>query len=232
MTILTPTEIRNNANSRFPDNLVGAISAFNSRQQSIDMVDSWDALKLDVADVGIAQFNADTIQDIPVNPTAPIDKQVLVYDSGAGEWAPSNLPKEYGLIGFVDNAVATTIVVGTPVKVDPATFTSYELVDFAQSTNGRLTYTGSTTRKFHIQGSVSMFSANNNNELILYLAKNGTEINATKATQFTSTGQPRETTAFFIEELVTNDYIELFIENATASSNITVQDAKLMALSL
>jgi len=233
MTVRTPAELQAQYVATLPDNISGDISPADTRDNFEDTTDSWDALKLNEADVGVPQFNADQLQGEDISTNSPTDGQILIFDEGSGEWVPGNAAISVGLIGLVDNAVVTTIsTIDTPVKIDPAAFTSHELTNFVQSTNGRLTYTGTATKDFFVLANVSLSAGANNKDMTIYIAKNGSIDNDTKSSNITLSGSPTETSIMFILSLATNDFLELFVENNTDTNDITAAHTRLMAKTL
>jgi len=233
LTVKTPAELIIDLNNDLPDNTSGLISPADSRLNLVNGVESWDAQKIDNSQDVVNRFNANKIQGQDVAVTVPTDKQLLVFNASSGKWEPGNLLKSLGFIGFVDNSTVTTIaVIDTPVKIDPATFTSFNLIGFVQSVNGRLTYTGTITKSFAILASVNLFAAANDREMTIYIAKNGTIINESKSQNTTKANEASETTAFFITDLSQNDFIELFVENNETTDNITCPHVRFRAIEL
>lgn len=122
------------------------------------------------------------------------------------------------------NTTVTTIsATGTPVKV-AGTTTSGALTAKFTNANNRATYTGSLTRIFHVIANLS-FSAGTNNLIGSYVAKNGTILTESEIyVQVDTNGDFANATIQALVELQTNDYIEIFIENDSATTNITVSD--------
>lgn len=123
-----------------------------------------------------------------------------------------------------NNATATTIsVAGTYYKVAGTTSTGSIAERFTLSSN-RATYKGALTTKFKITICLS-FTANNGKEIRFRVAKNGTTIASTQMTRTVNgTGVYAALSLQDIEELQTNDYIELFTTNITDTNSVTVSD--------
>lgn len=122
------------------------------------------------------------------------------------------------------NATATTIAsTGTPVKVAGTTTVDSLTQKFAHTDN-RLTYAGSLDRLMKVTATLSLTSGNNN-QIGIYIAKNGTEIN-TSETYITanSSGRLENGAVQTISLCETGDYFEVWVENNTATTNITVED--------
>ena len=122
------------------------------------------------------------------------------------------------------NATATTIsAISTPVKI-AGTTTSASVTQKFTNTDNRATYIGSFVRYFKVTATLSATSGNNN-QVGVYIAKNGAIINESEVYGTTSgTGRAENIVVQTLVKLSTNDYIEIFVENATATNNVTVTD--------
>ena len=122
------------------------------------------------------------------------------------------------------NATATTIsAVSTPVKISGTT-TSASVTQKFTNTDNKAEYIGSFTRFFKVTATLSATSGNNN-QVGVYIAKNGTLIPESEVYGTTSgTGRAENIVVQTLVQLSTNDYIEIFVENATATNNVTVTD--------
>lgn len=132
---------------------------------------------------------------------------------------------EVGIMYMLGNATATTISgTSTPVKVaGTTTFDSTNSQKFSHTSN-RLTYSGALSRTFYVS-SVSTFTSSANNEVGTYIAKNGTTIDSSEMyATANAAGRVENVTTQTVIELAQNDYIEIWVENATAANNITVED--------
>lgn len=126
---------------------------------------------------------------------------------------------------YVNNNITPTVIsaVNTPVKILGATSASAITQKFI-ITNNRATYIGSLTRLFKITSTISLTSGNNN-QIGVYIAKNGIELNESEMyVTANGSGRAENVTAQTIVQLGTNDYIEIFIENNTITNNIIVTD--------
>lgn len=130
----------------------------------------------------------------------------------------------YGEAHFQGNVTATSIgVVDTPVKVVGTT--SAGDTNLFTHTTGRLTYNGILTKEFMVVTSMSLTSAAANKKYTVYIAKNGTVLTKTGISRHVAT--TTDVGAASISGLVSlaeNDYIEIFIENNTDTTNPTVED--------
>lgn len=141
------------------------------------------------------------------------------------------IPNSNEISQYYMNASATATVISatnTPVKV-LGTTTNSSITQRFTNTNNRTTYIGSVTRVFEVRATLS-FTSGNNNRIGCCLAKNGTVLNESKVYATTSgAGASENVTLQALISMGTNDYIEAFIENNTAITNITVTDLNLIA---
>ncbi len=135
--------------------------------------------------------------------------------------ANTNEVSQYYMNG---NATTTTVsATNTPYKV-LGTTTSATITQKFTNTNNRATYVGSLTRFFKVTATLSLESGNNN-QVGCYIAKNGTILTESEVYGTTSgAGRAENIVIQTLVELATNDYIEIFVENATAVNNILVTD--------
>lgn len=130
------------------------------------------------------------------------------------------------------NATATTIgTIGTAVKV-AGTTTSATITSKFTNTANRATYDGAILRNFKV---TTVLSANsgNNNEVGIYIAKNGTILPESEVYITTNAGGRAEGgVAQVIVALSQDDYIEVFVENSTAATNITVSELSVIVETL
>lgn len=126
------------------------------------------------------------------------------------------------------NATATTVAATNTEYKAAGTTTSGSLTSKFTNTDNRATYTGSIERIFTVTATLSITSGNNN-QIGMYIAKNGTIIPESE-TYMTTNGSGRAEAAAVqaIVTLTTNDYIEIFVENATAVQDITVTDLNVL----
>ena len=130
------------------------------------------------------------------------------------------------------NATATTIAnIGVAVKVAGTTI-SQAITQKFTNTNNRATYTGAITRAFSVSAVLSCTSGNNN-QIGIYIAVNGTI--ATETEVYITTGGSGRAEGGKVQgifELATNNFIEIFVENATGANNITVTDLSVIVEAL
>ena len=139
---------------------------------------------------------------------------------------------EIGNYFMTNNAISTVIsTIDTPVKV-LGTTTANAINQKFTHTDNRLTYVGALIRDFQVTATVSLTSGNNN-VIGVYVAKNGTVINSSEMYSTTSSGGRSESiTCQTILELNQNDYVEIFVENSSSTTNITVEYLNVICKSL
>lgn len=131
----------------------------------------------------------------------------------------------YGTVHMQGNTTPTVIsAASTPTKV-VGTFTTDIVSQFLGNNNGRLTYTGASTIVLRVNATVSFTSATSPNQDVgIYLAKNGAAIAGTKIVRQVDTSGGANAGTFFNISFSTNDYVELFVSNDTSTDNIIVSD--------
>ena len=122
------------------------------------------------------------------------------------------------------NATATTItVIGAEVKVSGTT-TSATITQKFTNTDNRATYTGAIQRDFKVSAVFSVESGNNN-EVGAYIAKNGTVIPSSEIYVTTNAGGRAEAgICQTIVDLTQDDYIEVFVENNSSTTNVVMTE--------
>ena len=124
---------------------------------------------------------------------------------------------------MLNNATATVISASnTPTKVLGTTTANAINQKFTHS-NNRATYSGELVKDFQVSA-VASLAGSNNRVIGMYVAKNGTVIADSEMYATTSgTGRAESITVQTITELVNGDYLEIWIENSSDSSNVTVE---------
>lgn len=130
----------------------------------------------------------------------------------------------------VQNAIATT---GVFEKIEGTTTASTVNQKFSHIDN-RLTYTGGITRSFRVTASCSAQALQTNATTILVrAAKNGVTIAESESQATTSaTGRNENFYSQAIVELTTNDFLELWIANATNANNLLVTELNMIVEAL
>lgn len=132
------------------------------------------------------------------------------------------------------NATATTIsATGTPVKAAGTTTGSSVSQKFdVSTTSNRAVYTGSLTRLSAVTAIVSL-TAGNGHQVGVYIAKNGTVIDESETYLTTNaSGRLENGSVQTITLCASGDYFEVFVENNTATANITVEDLSLVVIDI
>lgn len=142
----------------------------------------------------------------------------------------NDLAQIYGQVYMQGNSTATVIAsTSTPVKV-AGTWTADIHDNFTASTAGRLTYTGTETQVVRVQSVLTLSPVSGANQHIsVYIAKNGTVISATRQEMHITNGTDMIIPCIWQLSMATNDYVEVFVQNATATNNIIVSRAVLSA---
>jgi len=131
-----------------------------------------------------------------------------------------------GMVSLNSNATATAIaVVNTPVLA-AGTFVCERESLFSCTTGGRITYLGerSLTSPVDIVATIEAASGTNK-DITIYAAVNGTVVANSAKSNKVGSGDPKNTTVLWQAELNTNDYIEIFVENNTDTTDLLVIDA-------
>lgn len=140
---------------------------------------------------------------------------------------PDSMPD--ALISMSANATVTTLSVGVPTLV-AGTFVEERASQFTTTAAGRIVYIGERDLVTPIDFCITIDPVSGTNKSIrACIAKNGTAVpNSSKAVNIGS-GDPKELTILWQENMSTNDYVEIFIENETDSVDATVIDATMRA---
>ncbi len=127
--------------------------------------------------------------------------------------------------GFMSLDAPQTVeidAVDTPKKINGST-SAPQLFNFDSPEPGRLRYIGDDPIVTNCAASVTLTTAGNNKVCNIYFAKNGQVVSASRMELRTGIGaDERSATALFLCEFEKNDYMEIFVENATDAANITI----------
>lgn len=129
---------------------------------------------------------------------------------------------------YVSVPTATTFAAtNTPVKV-LGTTTSTNLYRVTSPTNNRLTYSGSKTRSFNVSCSMSITQPSSNRYFSFYIAKNGVVIPESRQDVKVVNSTDQVSLTLGCRALMApGDYIEVWVANQTATSDVTVQTLNL-----
>jgi hypothetical protein len=99
--------------------------------------------------------------------------------------------------------------------------------------NGRLTYTGVADTVVHIACSISMTSGSNNQTLHWRIGLTGVTDATSEVQRRIMTGTDVGSTALhLITTMSTNDYLSLWVRNATGANNVTLEVGNLQAMAM
>jgi hypothetical protein len=131
---------------------------------------------------------------------------------------------------FTNNTTQNNIATQNVFELIAGTTTAAAINSKFTHTTGRLTYTGGLTRNFAISAAASAYSVSTATVTILVrIAKNGTTLAESESQATTSAIQRNEN--FFSQtfvELAPNDFIEVYITNATNANNLLCTELNVM----
>ena len=132
---------------------------------------------------------------------------------------------------FSSDAVTTVAEADTFYKLNTTTTQGFVRGDLVHS-NNRITYTGATTRVFSVQGILSLESGNNKQIHVAFYQNEA--IKSCSEQQITTSGAGKASNVSFqcLAELEQNDYIEVFVKNATNADNITLDNLNVIVKQL
>jgi hypothetical protein len=130
---------------------------------------------------------------------------------------------KFGQYSETDNPLETVINSNNvPVKINTNSVASPLNQKFEVNGN-RLTYTSGKQGFFEVKCTLSATSENNNRLFSFYIAKNGVVIPSSKTEVTTASNNRTESVSIFTPVLMSeNDYVEIWVENNTDASNITI----------
>lgn len=156
----------------------------------------------------------------------------VLFSDNKARWESNRGIQNSAAIGFMymqNNATATTVASSGVAYKAAGTTTNDSITQKFTHTDNRLTYTGALTRDFRILVAATVTSGANN-EIGLYIAKNGSVVtNSEQYITANAAGRAEGGSCQTVISLATNDYIELFVENDTAATNITVEFLSMIA---
>lgn len=129
---------------------------------------------------------------------------------------------------MINNATATDIVTQSVAVKVAGTTTSQSITQKFSHSNNRATYTGAIEKPFRVTAIFS-FTAGNNNVVSGYIAKNGTIISNSEASSTANItggliGRAENVAVQTVVQLAQNDYLEVWVANNSANTDITVSD--------
>lgn len=169
------------------------------------------------------------------------NKTAFVVDSNGDTRPYGRLMLPMGEVNYF-NTTGTLVSIATVsdgstnmVKVAPTTTLNNDLeFDNGGANNGRLRYTGATTKMFHSAFTISMDGEGAGTNLYVFgFAKNGTVVSNCKVIQSIAVSNDTQSTALHcMISLATNDYLELYVGNLSDADDITVKTVNLFAMGM
>lgn len=134
-----------------------------------------------------------------------------------------SLVPPYGSM-YISTATETSVSTqNTPLKALGTTTAGDALRDFTHAAN-RLTYTGAPDREFMVTAALSLSAAQNNQILAFHIAKNGSVVVASEIHRKAAIGADIGAASVMVEvPLSKNDYVELWVENKSGTTNLTIE---------
>jgi hypothetical protein len=168
----------------------------------------------------------------------------LLADNTTGDISPQDLRDfavswrpSHGQI-HVPAAAAAAVTVSNTSTYYEATAPAWTLSSGAHlfdesAGNGRLTYTGAEPIRAFVACSLSMTVAGSNDVIHWRLGLNSTSDPASEVQRKVGTGSDVGAVAVHLLETMTNgDYVSLWVRNATASDNVTVEVASIQVIGM
>lgn len=155
----------------------------------------------------------------PKGIAAATSSEVYVADGvGSGGWEFAN---PHGGIYYSDIGTGTTLTAPTAYTKVAVSTTSTHLRDFTSDGAGRLTYTGAANRHVHMVADIVFkHSTGSGQDVFFTVFHNGVEEAGADMVQTADSANYQKISMHWDEELVTNDYFEIFAK--TASGNIII----------
>ena len=122
------------------------------------------------------------------------------------------------------NSTATVIATQDVAVKVAGTFVVGTVSNFTADTTGKLIYTGGTAATVQVIASITLDVVGTNQDLTVFLAKNGSLITNAKISRTVTSGSAGNVGLFFNVAVTGSDYLELFVANGTGTNNITVTD--------
>jgi hypothetical protein len=133
---------------------------------------------------------------------------------------------------FTGNSITNIVSSGTWYKLNTnSTISLFSRGDLVH-TNNKVTYNGTTPKVFQIEGIVSI-SAGNNDEIHASFFKNNSLYPCSEQSTVTSSGGKSGAIPFHcVVELQNGDYLEVFVKNQLATTNITLNNVNVIVKEL
>lgn len=190
----------------------------------------WEANAVSYALDGTEEGTPDTSSTMPTMDTLTIGKSRASGGELGGLIKPRILSKpttdsvtdfggimSYGEISMIGNATTTSITAGTPAIV-AGTTTLGNASEFTMPSDMRLTYGGTSTKKFIVHASYSLSGAANRT-VEVYIYKNGVAVTESqKDRKIGSGGDVGNGALHALVELASTDYVELYADIDTTDT--------------
>jgi hypothetical protein len=147
---------------------------------------------------------------------------ILVSDFESGLGLNGSVKR--ALIYMQGNATNTVITTSDVPVLIAGTWSSEAASGFTTTAAGRITYTGQS-KVFKIDAHACLQSASGSPDASIKIAKNGTAIAGSKIGNRLSNNHPANLATCWEFPMVAGDYVELFVENNTNTTDITVTSA-------
>jgi hypothetical protein len=140
-------------------------------------------------------------------------------------WTHVANQKAYGSLYYTENTTATTFISAETYYILKAdTFLTGSSNDVTTNpSTGRMTYTGTQNKHFHIVMNGSISSASNNQTMLCTISKNGVPIGSPIERKIATSGDVGAFSVHADLTLSTNDYVEVYLKNKTSTASLTMK---------
>lgn len=161
-------------------------------------------------------------------------------DNSTGSITPQNmrnfietLRPRHGSFYFTTPVETVISVAATPTKALGTTTAVNLTGGFTMPANNRLLYTGVVDVHAHIASSMTLTTAGSNKIVGSTIAKNGTALAHSLCHRKVGTGTDEGAIAIHADAMLTNgDYLEIFLENETDTTNLTIEHGYLFVMGM
>jgi hypothetical protein len=130
------------------------------------------------------------------------------------------------------STVTSMAAINTDYKITLTGIVSTMAVNFSNSSDGKITYTGTKTRMMHTAFTISAIDSKSAN-VSFTVFKNGAITTSQGGTVELDLGGTANSTAIHLMlEMATNDYIELYGRSSTANNDVTVRFLNMFVMAL
>jgi hypothetical protein len=203
--------------------LVGTFDNIMITGAEIDVTSAFSGIGVDIT--GIISI----IEGAQIKNSIFIGNGTYVLGSFSGKWEVES----YGLNTEKDDVASGNVYISTPAATNftaantpiklSGTTTALDLFRVTAPSSNKLTYTGTKGKRFLVICTLSMTSAGSNKIYSIYLAKNGVILPESKQTRKTVAGTDQSPLSLSCTVLLTtNDYVEIWVENNTDATSMTV----------